>query len=216
VAEKPSTAQRRYKEYLDSQPANISDNPIIVSMRINESMTKDVASIIKSMGKYVSLNITGNAITTINNFQECTYLTSITLPDSVTKIGNSAFFECTNLTSINIPNRVTTIEDYSFERCNNLTNVTIPNTVTEIGFHAFYYCGSLTSITIPNSVTKIGIDAFLLCIELTSVTFQGKISADGLGRSIFPVDLRDKYLVGGVGTYTTTSPAYNKSIWTKQ
>jgi hypothetical protein len=71
------------KEYLDKQPANGPDKPIKVSMTINDPMLKDVAGVIKSAGKYVSLNITGNALTTIPNqaFNGCATLSAITIPD---------------------------------------------------------------------------------------------------------------------------------------
>ena len=59
-----------------------------------------------------------------------------------------------------IPNSVTSIGDYAFYYCTSLTSITIPNSVTSIGDEAFYGCSSLTSITIPNSVTSIGDEAF--------------------------------------------------------
>ena len=86
----------------------------------------------------------------------------------VTSIGDSAFEECSNLTSITIPNSVTSIGDYAFSRCSNLTSITIPNSVTSIGDYAFSRCSNLTSITIPNSVTSIGDYAFFGCSNLTS------------------------------------------------
>ncbi len=68
-----------------------------------------------------------------------------------------------------IPNSVTSIGNSAFRNCSGLTSVTIPNSVTSIGGHAFYNCSSLTSVTIPNSVTTIGDSAFSGCTGLTSV-----------------------------------------------
>ena len=65
-----------------------------------------------------------------------------------------------NITSITIPNSVTSIGDYAFADCTGLTSVTIGNSVTSIGDYAFYYCTGLTSVEIPNSVTSIGWGAF--------------------------------------------------------
>ena len=82
------------------------------------------------------------------------------IPNSVTSIGDYAFYGCTGLSSITIPNSVTSIGDYAFGRCSGLTSVTIGNSVTTIGNRAFYGCSGLTSVTIPNSVTSIGSSAF--------------------------------------------------------
>ena len=93
-------------------------------------------------------------------------ITSITIPDSVTTIGDYAFSGCTSLTSINIPNSVTTIGLSAFSKCTSLTSITIPNSVTTIGDYAFSRCSSLTSINIPQSVTEktdIGRGAFKDC-----------------------------------------------------
>lgn len=86
---------------------------------------------------------------------------------SVTSIGYSAFGDpgyynvFHNLKSVSIPNSVTSIGDRAFYNCTGLTDITIPNSVTSIGQSAFRECTSLTSVTIGNSVTNIGNFAFL-------------------------------------------------------
>ena len=108
----------------------------------------------------------------------CTTLTSVTIPNSVTSIGERAFRNCSSLTSITIPNSVTSIGGAAFYGCSSLTSITIPNNITELPcYYEFGYnygffedCSSLTSVTIPNSVTSIGEYAFNNCDGLTSVT----------------------------------------------
>ena len=75
---------------------------------------------------------------------------------------------------IKIPNSVTSIGNYAFYGCSGLTSVMIPDSVTSIGNSAFYNCSGLTSVTISNSVTSIGDHAFENCSSLANVTFKGK------------------------------------------
>ena len=90
----------------------------------------------------------------------CSRLTSITIPDSVTMISNDAFRYCTSLTAIMIPDSVTNILDRAFYGCSSLTTITIPKNVTRIRNYAFYECSGLNTLTIPDSVTSIGDYAF--------------------------------------------------------
>lgn len=105
------------------------------------------------------------------------YVTSITIPNSVTSIGESAFDGCMGLKSVNIPNSVTSISKNTFSRCRELTSIDIPNSVTEIGYGAFEGCYSLTSVNIPNSVISIDEDAFRECVSLTSVTIGSGVTS---------------------------------------
>ena len=177
-------------------------------------------------------------------FSNCSNLTSITIPNSVTFISPSAFQRCTSLTSITIPNSVTTIQNGVFLACTSLTSVilgnittigpdafsgcsftsiTLPNTLTTIERSAFGECKSLTSITIPASVMIIGNYAFINCTSLTSVTFAGTISSSSFSYDYPPFsgDLRAKFYAtdtsnGTPGTYIVTSGTGDNSVWTLQ
>ena len=130
--------------------------------------------------------IDGQSVTSIGEsaFYDCSSLKSITIPDSVTEIDNYAFSYCKSLVSITIPDGVTRISDWAFWYCSSLTSITIPNSVTSIGRWAFWDCSSLASITIPSGVTSIGYSAFENCISLTAINVatgnQNYVSVNGV------------------------------------
>ena len=108
-------------------------------------------------------------------FSDCWRLTSITIPSSVTSLGESCFYECNGLTSITIPSSVTSLGDYCFKDCRNLTSITIPSSVTSLGDYCFECCSNLASITIPSSITSLNFDCFKDCSGLETVYFKGKV-----------------------------------------
>ncbi|MDY2683380.1 MAG: leucine-rich repeat protein [Eubacteriales bacterium] len=126
-------------------------------------------------------------------FNDCTSLTSVTIPDSVTSIGGSAFGNCNNLQDIYITDIAAwcNISGLNYLMAygssnkklyiNNelVTSITIPNGVTEIPSYAFSKCSSLTSVTIPDSVTSIGDYAFYNCTGLTSITIPESVTSIG-------------------------------------
>jgi len=120
-----------------------------------------------------------NSVTSIgdNAFSGCSGLTSVTIPNSVTSIENSAFEGCTSLTSINIPNGIIGIASNAFKNCSGLESVTFPTSLTSIENNAFEGCTSLRSIIIPNGVGTIGNNAFLNCTSLTSITIPDRYIA---------------------------------------
>ena len=134
-------------------------------------------------------------------FGRCYSLTSITIPNSVTSIGDEAFYNCSSLTSIIIPNSVTIVGGGVFYGCKNLKSVVLSNNIVSlpssgndggpVGF--FDYCSSLTSLTIPNSVTSIGNCAFRNCSSLTSITLNSTTPPSIIRHSYY-----DGYVFEGV------------------
>ena len=106
---------------------------------------------------------------------------TVTIPNSVTSIGDGAFEGCIFLTSLTIPNSVTTIGESAFYDCNSVTSVSIGSGVTHIGVEAFESCTSLTSLSIPNNVTSIGGYAFFQSDKLTSISFLGLVAPTNVG-----------------------------------
>jgi M6 family metalloprotease-like protein len=126
---------------------------------------------------------------------------AVTIPESVTSIGESAFSGCTGLTSVTIGNGVTSIGYGAFSGCTGLAEITIPESVTSIGNYAFYSCTGLTSITIPESVEFINGDTFSGCTDLTSVTIENGVA--GIG---------DRAFSGCTGLTSITIPESVKSM----
>ena len=146
----------------------------------NVLFTADKSQLIAYCSRQTSYSIP-NSVTSIGDyaFYECRSLTSLTIPNSVTSIGKATFSGCFHLTSLTIPNSVTSIGFWAFSSCESLTSLTIPNSVTAIGDYAFCHCSNLTSLTIPNSVTSIGDGAFGDCYSLTSLTIPDSVTSIG-------------------------------------
>ena len=120
-----------------------------------------------------------SGITSIGSrvFENCTSLTSITIPNSVTRIDSRAFSDCTSLTSITIPDSVTRIGEFTFSGCESLKSITIPDGIEWICQHTFARCTSLTSVIIPDSVTSIDTSAFSDCTSLKSITIPDSVTS---------------------------------------
>lgn len=122
-----------------------------------------------------------DALTRIGNyaFYNLSKLTSVTLPDSLTRIGERAFGSCTKLKSIKIPESVTEIEQYAFNGCYALTSVTLPPGLTQIPAYCFSNCKSLPGLTIPDGVESIGQQAFAYCRGMTAVEIPSNVAYVG-------------------------------------
>lgn len=112
-------------------------------------------------------------------FENCYELTSVNISENVSEIGKRAFMSCTSLESINIPGTVSTIADYAFYGCSNVTELVINPGVETIGSYAFYGLDNITSVEIPASVNSVGAYAFDSCDKLAEVTLSSTMTSIG-------------------------------------
>ncbi len=120
---------------------------------------------------------------------------NVVVEEGITEIGDYAFFECTSLTNVSLPGTLTKLDGWGgavgnvdktygcFQACTALTTITLPNSLTEIEPYVFNGCSALTRIDIPNNVTKIGKYAFFDCSALERVVFGN--SLEELGENCF-------------------------------
>lgn len=155
-------------------PGTIEDLPVTV---IGERFISDGETINHSV---VSVTLP-DSITKIGNraFSFCYSLETVNIPDNVTEIGRSAFGSCAALKSISIPDGVTKIEEGTFGDCEGLETVSIPDTVTEIGASAFGGCRSLGAVDIPAGVTEIKNGTFSYCFGLKSINIPQGVTSIG-------------------------------------
>ena len=139
----------------------------------NDSYTND-----NELGSCAFLNCSGltslslpSSLTSIEReaFAGCSGLTSLSLPSSLTSIKYRAFYGCSGLTSLSLPSSLTSIDSGAFSGCSGLTSLTLPSSLTSIDSGAFSGCSGLTSLSLPSGLTSIGDGAFRGCSGLTSI-----------------------------------------------
>ena len=147
----------------------------------NILFNKDKSRIISFRNQKLTLYVISNSVTSIGDsaFYDSRSLSNIVIPNSVTSIGDSAFEGCNSLGSLVIPNSVTNIGKGAFKWCKSLAEVVIPNSVTNIGEFAFCGCSSLAEVVIPNSVTNIGKGTFANCSYLADVVIPDGVTSIG-------------------------------------
>ena len=142
-------------------PASIGGNKVIACKK---DLLKDKKDTIKSV--VIEAELTSLPDGFFSNFS-C--LESVSLPDTMTDMGEQTFYWCDNLTTVKLPEKLEKIRSSAFNDCDKLEDLQIPDSVTEIGSSTFWSCDSLRSIKLSANLKKIGYDAFGNCSSLKEV-----------------------------------------------
>ena len=171
--------------------STITVNGETVTLEQGDNITLDYPNEITSVKATNNTALTyiqiPNTVTSIEDgnydtgsFYKCTALASVSLPDTMTMIGNYAFSGCAALASVTLPDSLTSIGSFAFSGCNKLVDITIPDSVKSIGNGAFADCSALASVTLPNTLVSIGDSAFSSCSSLVSITIPEGVTSIGL------------------------------------
>lgn len=112
-------------------------------------------------------------------FESCSSLKSAVLPSGLTSLGKSCFYDCRNLASVTLPEGITRLADFCFAECTSLSSITLPNSITDMGFRCFFRCSGLESVTLPEGITLLPSNCFESCSSLVSVNLPGSILSLG-------------------------------------
>ena len=180
---------------------------------------KDKSEIVSFRNQKIESYIIPNSVTSIGDdaFFGCRSLSNIVIPDSVTSIGDGAFFCCRSLSNIVIPDSVISVGDWTFCGCRSLSSMVIPDGVSSIGVCTFSYCRSLSSIVIPDSVSSIGICAFMDCCFLSNIVLPNNVTSIGNGaflgcRSLSNIIIPNSVSSIGINAFMNCSSLSNIAI----
>ena len=149
-----------------------------------------------------------NGVTGIGDyaFYLCCDAGSVTLPDSVTYIGDSAFSSC-GMADISLPAKLSYLGPFAFAWCPDLKSIRVPDEVTALGDRAFAACESLTSVTLPEGLVSIGDGVFSNCSRLTEIAIPNRVTS--IGGYVFSncSSLTDIQVAGGNKHYASVNGA---------
>ncbi len=153
-----------------------------------------------------------NTVTEIGDYAiyHCQYLTKVTLSEGLTSLGGSAFQYCSLLNDITLPEGLTTIGEDAFANCSALEEITIPEGITTISTGLFQNCTSLASVSIPTSIRMVGASAFSGCSSITEIAFPcstwNKPGVESIGTGAFTGCTSLQSLTIPVGAQDSTTP----------
>ena len=146
----------------------------------NLLLSSDGSQLISYMGKGSSVTIP-DCVRSIGDsaFYYCTFLETLNLPDGVKSIGGYAFFGCESLETLNLPDGVKSIGDSAFSWCSSLKTLNLPAGLTSVGDSAFSECNSLETLNLPAGLTSIGDSAFYGCKSLKTLNLPDGVKSIG-------------------------------------
>ena len=128
-------------------------------------------------------------------------ITSLAIPNSVTKIGGSALQYCTNLVNVTLSNNLTTLPSQMFYGCKELSSIVIPESIKTIQSSCFYGCTKLSHVTLPSNITDLGGGAFTECPNLNLTFAPGS-----------PLSIDKQFIIySNAGTVICQYIGYNES-----
>ncbi len=189
--------------YFDKEPGNYN---LFKNNEYNYVLNeKSQATITKYFGTKkdvtVPSSINGYEVIKIGDFSFANKgITSVTLPDTVKKIGAYAFYNCESLEKINAPSKLKKINGYAFCGCKKLKSFEIPSDLNYLGAYVFSRCENLENINIPDSITKIYNGVFMDCTGLKEVEMSSNLRTIGISSfenttSLAGIDLPESLVI---------------------
>lgn len=178
-----------FRNAVNVKTVNIPDLAAWCAISFTNGLANPIYNVFPTtQSKWGSVKVDGQAVTTLDIPEGVTYigasfygfkaLTAVTLPSTLTEMGNQCFSNCINLTAIEIPEGVTSMGS-AFFSCSSLASVTLPSTLTALTSSTFYGCSELAAIELPEALTTIGAMAFSGCTGLTTVEIPENVTSLG-------------------------------------
>jgi len=162
----------------------------------------------------ISSVVIEEGVTSVGNYSfMLTYkMETLSLPDSLEKIGGKAFFNCNALTDFTLPDSLTYIGNQAFACCTKITNISVPNGVESVGFHVFDSCTSLETCSLPENLISIDEGAFQYCVKLKNIKIPDTVTS--IGESAFSSckGLEDIVLPAGLTTIGNYAFSYCSNL----
>ena len=196
-------------------PTNVTEIPASFFYDCSSLKTVKLSSKLTKIGDYAFYNTGLTSLTIPASVKEIganafysSDISSLIVEPGLTTMGEKAFQNCTNLTTVSLPSTLTSIPYYAFYNCSKLANVSLAEGLTSIGQYAFGTCSKIASITVPEGVTSIGASAFSGCTSLTYIKLPTTLTT--IGSSIFQsTGLKNVVIPPNVTKPTGTSSSLN-------